>query len=140
MTRPTKFIAALAVLAVVFLLGFVPQYGQARALRNEVGAGQAQIVSLQSKLKLAELRDLMALIYLEINQKNYGVAGQHSTQFFTKARQFTTQTADPSLTALLQEILQHRDRVTAALSQGEPAIRTNIEELLRKLFDSTRQY
>jgi hypothetical protein len=89
MTRRTKLIAAVVVLAVVFLLGFVPQYGKARALRSEVDAGQAHIVALQWKLKLAELRDLMGLIYLETNQKNYGVARQHSTHFFTKARQLT---------------------------------------------------
>jgi hypothetical protein len=140
MTRGTKLIAAVVVLAVVFLLGFLPQYGKARALRNEAGASQAQIVSLQGKLKLAELRDLMGLIYLETNQKNYGVARQHSTQFFTKARQLTAETSDPTLTAMLQEILQHRDHVTAGLSEGQPAIQTNIEEVLRKLYESTRQY
>jgi hypothetical protein len=140
MTRRTKLIVALAVLAVVFLLGFGPQYGKARALRNEVGAGEARIVSLQWKLKLAELRDLMGLIYLEANQKNYGVARQHSTQFFTKARQLTEETSDPGLTAMLQDILQHRDDVTAGLAEGQPAILTTIEELLRKLYKNTRQY
>jgi hypothetical protein len=140
MTRRTKLIAAAAVLAGVFLLGFVPQYGKARTLRTEAGAGQAQIVSLQWKLKLAELRDLMGLVYLETNQKNYGVARQHSTKFFTKARQLAAETSDPSLTAMLQEILQHRDHVTAGLTEGQPAIRTNLEEVLRKLYESTRQY
>lgn len=139
MTRRTKLIAAAVVLAVVFLLGFVPQYGKARALRHEAGAGQAQIASLQWKLKLAELRDLMGLIYLETNQKNYGVARQHSTQFFTKARQLTLETSDPNLTVMLHEILQHRDHVTAGLTEGQPAILTNLEELLRRLYESTRQ-
>ena len=140
MTRRTKLIVALAALAVVFLLGFVPQYGKVRALRDEVGAADARIVSLQSKLKLAELRDLMGLVYLETNQKNYGVARQHSTQFFTKARQFTGETSDPGLTTMLQEILQQRDDVTAGLAEGQPEIRTTLEEVLRKLYKSTRQY
>jgi hypothetical protein len=84
----------------------------------------------------------MGLIYLETNQKNYGVARQHSTHVFTKARQLTltAETSDPSLTAMLHEILQHRDHVTAGLAEGQPAIRTNLEEVLRKLYESTRQY
>jgi len=139
-TLRTKLIAAVVVLAVVFLLGFVPQYQNARALRNEAGAGQAHIVALQWKLKLAELRDLMGLVYLETNQKNYGVARRHSTQFFTKAGQLSAETSDPSLTALLQEILQQRDQVTAGLTEGQPAILTSLEEVLRKLHETTRQY
>ncbi len=140
MTRQTKVIAALAVLAVVFLLGFVPQYGTARTLRNEAAAGQAQIASLQWKLKLAEMRDLMGLIYLETNQKNYGMARQHSTEFFTKARQLSAETPDPGLTAMLQEILRHRDPITAELAEGQPAVLTTLEEILRKLYEGTRQY
>jgi len=140
MTGRTKLIVAVVVLAVVFLLGFVPQYQNARALRNEAGAGQTQNVALQGKLKLAELRDLMGLIYLETNQKNYGVAGGHATQFFTKAQQFTAETPDPAVTATLQEVLQQRDQVTAGLAEGQPAILKTIEEILRKLYESTRQY
>jgi len=140
MTRQTKVIAAAAVLAVVFLGGFVPQYWTARALRNEVDAGQQHIASMQRKLKFAELRDLVGLMYLEINQKNYGVAREHSTRFFTQARELTGNTSDPTTTALLQEILQHRDHITAGLAEGQPAIRTNIEEILRKLHEKTRQY
>src|SRR5688572_2372479 len=140
MTRQTKVIAAAAVLAVVFLGGFVPQYWTARALRNEVDAGQQHIASMQRKLKFAELRDLVGLMYLEIDQKNYGVAREHSTRFFTQARELTGNTSDPTTTALLQEILQHRDHITAGLAEGQPAIRTNIEEILRKLHEKTRQY
>ena len=140
MTLRTKLIAAAAVLVVVFLVGFVPQYGRTRALRNEVDSGQEHIASMQRKLKFAELRDLMGLVYLEMNQKNYGVARQHSTQFFTQARELAGNTSDPSMTALLQEILQHRDHITAGLAEGQPAIRTNIEEILRKLHENTRQY
>jgi hypothetical protein len=140
MSGRTKLIAAVAVLSVVFLLGFVPQYGKTRALRNEAGAGRAHIASLQWKLKLAELRDLIGLIYLETNQKNYGVARDHSTQFFTKARQFSAETPEPSLTAMFEEISQNRDRVIAGLSEGQPAIVTTIEDMLRRLYQSTRQY
>src|SRR5688572_14640505 len=98
MTLRTKLIAAAAVLVVVFLVGFVPQYGRARALRTEVDSGQEHIASMQRKLKFAELRDLMGLVYLEMNQKNYGVARQHSTQFFTQARELAGSTSDPSMT------------------------------------------
>jgi hypothetical protein len=139
MTQRTKLISAAAVLAAMFLLGFVPQYAKVRALRTEASDGQERTASLQGKLKLAELRDLMGMVYLEANRKNYGVARQHATQFFTKADQLATETADPGLRSALQSILEHRDHVTAGLAEGQPAIRNTLEEVLSKLYESGRQ-
>ncbi len=138
-TGRTKLISAVVVLSVVFLVGFVPQYRKARALRSEAAIAQDRIVSLQGKLKLAELRDLMGLVYLETSRKNYGVALQYSTQFFTQARQLAAE-SDPGVTAVLHEILPQRDLLTAGLAEGQPGIRTNIEEILDRLCESTRQY
>ena len=81
----------------------------------------------------------MSLVYLETNQKNYGVAQQHSTRFFTQARQVAGETSDPRVAAALQEILQQRYLLTAGLAEGQPSILTRIEEILNKLHEGTSQ-
>ena len=139
-TRRTKLIATALVLAVAFLLGFVPQYQRARALQREADLDHERLASLQGKLKLADLRDLMGLVYLETSLKNYGVARQHSTEFFTKASQIVSGPGDPSVKAVLRDILPQRDLLTAGLAEGEPTIRTNIEEILSRLYGGTRLY
>lgn len=140
MARRTKLIAVAVVLTAIFLLGFIPQHEKARALRSEAAADQERLGSLQGKLELAELRDLMGLVYLETSRKNYGVARQHSTEFFTKARTLISEPMDPGVTVVLQDILHKRDVLTAGLAEGQPTILTNIEEILNKLYQSTRQY
>lgn len=139
-TRRTKLIAVTILLTVVFLLGFVPQYQRARALQRDANSDQERLASLQGKLKLSELRDLMGLVYLETSLKNYGVARQHSTEFFTKARQIASGPGDPSVKAVLQDILPQRDLLTAGLAEGQPTIRTNIEEILNRMYEGTRLY
>jgi len=141
MDRRKKLIAAAAVLAAtVFLIGFLPQYEKARALRKEASASRERIEMLEGKLRLGELRDLMGLVYLETNRKNYGAASRHSTQFFNQAHLLTAGKPDPGLAAMLQEIQQQRDSVTAGLAKGDLEVRTNLEEVLNTLYESTGQY
>ncbi|MCW5979078.1 MAG: hypothetical protein KIT09_13440 [Bryobacteraceae bacterium] len=140
MTARNKIIAAAAAVVVVFLIGFVPQFRKARAMRSELATGQERIASLEMKLKQAELRDLMGLAYLETNRKNFGTARQYSTEFFTKAPDVAAGTSDPALAGLLQEIQQRRDELTAGLAQARPEIRQEIEDIFLKLYENTRKY
>ena len=132
-----KLIGGAALLLAAFLLGFVPQYRTASGLRGELRAAQEEAASLRLKAHLAELRDLVGLTYLESNAKNYGIAQQHSTKFFTRAAQVAAETSDESLKALLTEVSGDRDRVTAGLAEGSGAIQSDIEKLARRLYEST---
>lgn len=128
-----KLIGSAALLLAAFLLGFVPQYQTATSLRNDVRSAQEELRSLRSETRIAELRDLIGLTYLESNAKNYGLAGQYSSQFFTRAGALAAETSDESLKALLTEILSGRDRVTAGLAEGKGAADADIERLVRRL-------
>ena len=136
MTR-TKLIGGALLLLAAFLLGFVPQYRAASGLRDELRSAQEEAASLRSKARLAELRDLIGLAYLESNAKNYGIARQHSTQFFTRAAQVAAETSDEGLKALLTEVSGDRDQVTAGLAEGRGAVQADIEKLARRLYENT---
>jgi hypothetical protein len=136
MTR-TRLIGGALLLLAAFLLGFVPQYRTAGGLRGELRSVQDEAASLRLKAHLAELRDLAGLIYLESNAKNYGIARQHSTQFFTRAAEVAAETSDESLKALLTEVSGDRDNVTAGLAEGRGGVQADIEKLARRLYENT---
>ena len=136
MTR-TRLIGGALLLLAAFLLGFVPQYRAASGLRDELRSAREEAASLRLKAHLAELRDLAGLTYLESNAKNYGIARQHSTQFFKRAAEVAAGTSDESLKALLTEVSGDRDQVTAGLAEGSGAVQADIEKLARRLYENT---
>jgi uncharacterized membrane protein YdfJ with MMPL/SSD domain len=134
-----KLIIAAIVAAAVFLAGFVPQYLESRRLRDQAEASAQLFQALERRLEMAELRDTLALAYLETNRKNYGMARQYSTQFFTRAREIANQTADPGLKSALEQALQQRDDITAGLTAGDGAVRDSVESLYQRIHEATQQ-
>ena len=128
---------AVAVLA--FLVGFIPQYRQARALRGELRAAEEQIRALEWKMKLAEFRDLAGMMYLVTNQQNYGIARQHSTELFDRASELIREAPTSDLQAFLATVLQQRDEVTAGLTRGDGSIREPVERLYIQVAEQTKQ-
>jgi hypothetical protein len=122
-------------LLAAFLLGFVPQYRAASGLRSDLRAARDEATALRFKAELAELRGLLGLTYLESNAKNYGIARQYSTQFFTRAGEIAAGTSDEGLRALLAEVSTQRDDITAGFAEGQGAVQVNIEMLTRRLYE-----
>ena len=131
MTRMQKIAAALTVLALAFLLGFVPQYLQKRQAQRELA------VSIE-KLKLSELRDLAGLMLLESLRQNYGVARDYSSQYFDKLRETSEGVNNPTLKISLQKLLNDRDTVTAALSKADPASASQLQGMFAEIQTVTK--
>ena len=126
MTRMQKIATALTVLALAFLLGFVPQYLQNRQAQRELA------VSIE-KLKLSELRDLAGLMLLESLRQNYGVARDYSSQYFDKLRETSEGVNNPTLKMSLQKLLNDGDAVTAALSKADPASASQLQGIFAEI-------
>jgi hypothetical protein len=138
MTDRRRLIIGGAILVAAFLVGFVPQYREAGRLRGELGAARQEIDSLQWKIRLAGLRDLIGLVYMEANQKNYGLARQHLTQFFARTQELAGEATDADLKSLLESALQQRDDITAGLAKGEGAARDQVEKLYKTIHEGTQ--
>ncbi len=126
-------------LLAVFLLGFVPQYRAAAEARRQLAEARAKLAAGERRMDLAQLRDLIALAYLEVSQKNYGLAAQRSTAFFDKVAELAASQSDSGASNTLKQILVARDGVTAALAAGDPAAAAEIQRLFRATFDATGQ-
>jgi hypothetical protein len=122
--------AAVALIA-VFLVGFIPSYVKANRLENELRQSRQDGAG-------AELRDLIALAYVQANQKNYGLAAETSSQFFNRAREVASQPQDTSRRKALEDLLGSRDKVTAQLAKGDAAATGDLLELFNKTRQATR--
>ena len=120
----------IAVMVVVFLLGFLPQFVKAKRLENELRVERQQNT-------LAQLRDLVGLAYLQTTQKNYGLAAGTSTRFFSRVEDLVNQTGDDRFRKSLQDLLSFRDRITAALAKADPAVVGDLQNLFLKTREVT---
>jgi hypothetical protein len=110
-----KALIWIGILAGVFLLGFLPQFSTARGLRQEVAL-------CHTKLQFAALKNGIGLVYLEANQKNYGIAAQQASGFFETARQTLARTTATGQQTVIQDALSKRDAITAGLARGDAAV------------------
>ncbi|HWQ56883.1 MAG TPA: hypothetical protein VN442_24560 [Bryobacteraceae bacterium] len=121
---------------VALLVGYIPQFLRARGLQQELETVRQQLNGCQSRNRAAALRDMMGLAYLEVNQKNYGVAGQHAARFFERAGQVRAETSDPGLQNALGQAMSRRDEITAGLARGDSAVTAPIETTYRELLSA----
>jgi hypothetical protein len=132
-----KLILWFVLLLVGLLAGFVPQYLKVRRLSLELTEAKQQLDSCQASLALSQLRDTAAVLYLEVTRKNYGIAEKYSGRLFGQIQQMASKTPDPTLKTTLEDILKARDRVTAALAKGDPAVVTDLQPIMTKLQEGT---
>src|SRR3954451_1466177 len=125
-----KVVIAAIVLIVVFLAGFVPQYAKVNRLDAELR--QARLVNTS-----AELRDLAGLAYFQANQKNYGIAAGTIAQFFNRVREVANQAPDANARKIYEELLVPRDKITAELAKGDPAVMGDLQELFARTQQAT---
>ena len=127
--RVKNTIIVAGVLAIAaFLAGFLPSYAKVRRLENDLRQAQQEN-------RLAQLRDLAGVAYLEASQKNYGLAAGASARFFERTREVAAQTPQSSGRTALQDLLSGQDKITALLAKGDPGALDN----LQTLFVKTRQ-
>ena len=126
-----KIIMTAIALVAVFLLGFVPQRIKANRLETEVRQFRQEIAGDQ-------LRDLIGLAYVQANQKNYGLAAETSSRFFSRAREMANQTQAASSRKALEDLLALRDKVTAELAKGDATAMGDLQELFVKTRQATR--
>ena len=126
-----KAIVAVIALIAVFLVGFVPQYVKVNRLENELRQSRQAAAG-------AELRDLIGFAYVQASQKNYGLAAETSSRFFSRVREVANQTQDANRRKGLEDLLALRDSVTAALAKGDAAVMDDLQQLFVKARQVTR--
>ena len=125
-----KILVGVVLLIVAFSAGFIPQYTRGKRLERELS-------EVRHENRLAQLRDLAGLAYLQASQKDYGLASATSTRFFDRAREVANQTPDSSGRKPLENLLSLRDQITAELAKGDPGVVSDLQTLLVKTRQAT---
>jgi hypothetical protein len=126
-----KAIVIAVALVAVFLTGFIPQYVKANRLDSELRQSREAYAG-------AELRDLVALAYLQANQKNYGLAAETSGRFFSRVPEIASHTQDATHRKAVEDLLSPRDRITAELAKGDAAVVGDLQDLFIKTRAATQ--
>jgi len=126
----TWIVTGAALLLVVFLVSFLPQYIKATRLSGELHEARQEN-------KMCELRDLAAQAYFQAIQKNYGLATGTSTRFFNRSREVAGQMPDASSRKAIEDLASFRDKVTAGLAKGDPGVLNDLQPLLVKTRQAT---
>ena len=112
-------------LVAVFSAGFVPEYFKR-------SAAESQLKESERKNREAEIRDLASMAYVQASQKNYGMAAQTCGQFFSRLQPLSAERASTTGAQTFDEILGYRDKVTAALAKGDPAVLNDLQAVYLK--------
>ena len=75
---------------------------------------------------------MIAVAYLEANQKNFGLAATTCTQFFNRVREMANQEQDAGRRKALEDLLAPRDQTTAKLAKGDVAVIGELQDLFMK--------
>jgi hypothetical protein len=111
--------------AAAYLAGFLPEHFKRSAAETKLEAAERLN-------REAEVRDLVSLTYVQAVQKNYGLAAQTSGQFFGRLQPLAAGRAGSPDAKAFDEILGSRDRVTAGLAKGDPAVLDDLQTLYLK--------
>jgi hypothetical protein len=113
-----------------FLTGFLPGYAKGQRQEKELREARQEN-------RLAQLRDLACLAYLQASQKDYGLAASTSTRLFDRTREVVSQTPDPADRKSLEDLLRLRDPITAKLATGDSGVLGDLQALLVKTRQAT---
>ena len=121
-----RFVTYVGVLVVVFLLGFVPMWVQARA-------SAAKLADAERRLTLAGMKGDLASAAVDARRGDYEPARQAVSQFFTSLRAEIDKGETSNFTeaqrARVQPLFAGRDEIITLLARSDPASADRLSDL-----------
>lgn len=128
-----KVVAGLVLLLLGFLGGFIPQH---QKLSHTMQVNQDLLNQLDNAKQaeaISNFRNRAALLYAEAEKKNFSVASENASKFFTDLRDFASQSTDVSLKRNLEDLLSARDAIIGGLAKADPGVAAQIQELFLEM-------
>ncbi len=121
-----RILVYVAVLLIVFLIGFVPMWLKARGCAGEMAAAQRE-------LSLARMQNILASAAIDARRGEYEPARQAASNFFTSLRAEADKGADSTLTDSqkqnIRPLFAGRDEVITLLARSDPASADRLSDL-----------
>ncbi|MBN1755843.1 hypothetical protein JW877_06475 [bacterium] len=119
---------------IVFLIGFIPPKIQVARLRGEVKDLNTEVEDLRKKLdyeiKLKQIASDFTLMYLEVEDRNYGNGEKMASALCSDLKKFAEETDDQRMKEKISLIMDRRDITISYLAKGNPIALNEIREQL----------
>lgn len=138
MTRGTKVLVMIILVAVAFLSGLLVGYMKVRETRDELQAVQNERDRLRLQSQLSQIRDLAALMYVETSRQNYGLGSEYAARYFERVKRLSSDGMPPQMRDSIAELLSHKEAVTASLSRAEPGATQQVQALFLDTYHRTQ--
>jgi uncharacterized membrane-anchored protein YhcB (DUF1043 family) len=139
-TSKTLGLAALGSLLAGFLIGFVPEHiakarveDQVMALKSQGDTNQNSLHHTENQLALNQFAVQAALVSADANANNYADASTQASNLFTGLRNYVDSASDNAARQTVTEVLSVRDPTIAGLAKADPATRSELVQIFRKL-------
>lgn len=115
-------IVGVILLAAAFLAGYWPQHQRAADAETAMRTARQELLDANRTVQLSELLGQLLRLSDAVDERNYGEAAALASSYFDRVRAETSSDQQPDVQQALQQILQSRDGVTAALARSDPSI------------------
>lgn len=135
MTRKTLTIVAVmvAVVMLAYVAGYWSLYGPNRTLQTENDALHARVVILEDRARLSMIHIKTLGAIDAVAAMNYGQAQALASSLFDDVRAELNRTTNASYREALQDALDRRDALTAALATGDAAVLQPLREVEQRI-------
>ncbi|MFB3903718.1 MAG: hypothetical protein ACE15E_09715 [Acidobacteriota bacterium] len=138
MTRGTKVLVLIILVAGAFLSGLLIGYLEVRETRKSLQTAQNERDNLRLQKQLSQIRDLAALMYVETSRQNYGLGGEYAARYFEQVKRLENAELPAAMRDSIRELLSHQDAVTASLSRAEPGATQQVQALFLDTYHRTQ--
>lgn len=139
MEKLRKPMMAVAALLIALLVGLLLGQYRIGQVQQQLELEQRQTAHLRAETEQSAIRDRAALIYLEVNRRNFGLAGQHATRYFEQLAEFARTIEDPHARTDLASLLERRDAVTSAIASADPQVLQEVQKLYFDTYRATKR-
>jgi hypothetical protein len=110
-------------------LGAAPLAYQYWQLDQRKALAESRAADLESRLRVAHLRNQLADLIFEVQDQNFGRAREVATNFFGDLGEAASLTPDAAVQQQLEKILTRRDELTADLASLSPQSAVKFREI-----------
>jgi hypothetical protein len=120
--KPVVAIAAIVVVVGAFLAGYLPERQRRTAAEAEARTLRERLAAAEARVRVAALLGQALTVREMAVRLNYGQAQELASAFFNGVRAESSATPDAGFRDALNEVLDRRDAVTAALTKAEVGV------------------
>ena len=121
------------VVIAAFLVGYWPEHRRGASLQTDNDALRARVVTLENRARLSMIHTKALDAIDAVAAMNYGHAQGLSSSLFDDIRVELSRTTEPQYREALQEGLNRRDAITAALATGDASALEPLRELEKRI-------